>query len=334
MKTNFMYRFVSIICLFIFYQSLAAQCINGNCENGVGTYLYPDKSRVEGTWRNGMPYGKCKVFYKSGSVYEGYMVDGQKSGFGKFISSNGNIYEGNYKADLQNGAGKFTTTSGYTEEGKYVNDTLTGYATIKYSKGDKYVGYTINGLAEGTGIYYFAGGDKFEGTYKNGKRNGNGTLYYAKGGTLKGTWLNGEYVSGSNKINTEKSNKIITPILSEQNVYEVNVLINKVLKLDMIFDTGASEVYFTPDIVLTLFKTKTITEDDLLEGAYFADANGNVNKSIRFNLRSMQIGDFVIENIPCAVSNRVDGANLFGLSAIKKLGSFEFDFTNTVIKVK
>lgn len=334
MKQRFTNLTLMVLVQILFGSSVFSQCITGDCENGTGTYISADKTRAEGSWRNGNLNGKCKIFYKSGATYDGDMVDGKKSGFGKYVYSNGNYYEGSYKANKQHGSGKFFSTTGYSEEGKYINDTLTGYATLKFSSGDKYVGYTIDASPDGNGIYYFAGGDKFEGTYKNGKRNGNGTLYYAKGGTLKGTWLNGEYVSGSNKLSAEKNSKMITPLLGKQNVYEVNVLLNGVLKLDMIFDTGASEVYFTPDIVLTLIKTKTISEDDLLEGAYFTDANGNVNKSIRFNLKSMKIGDITLENIPCAVSSNVDGANLLGLSALKKLGAFEFDFTNTVIRVK
>jgi len=334
MKTSFR-NTICISCFLPFFSSVTfSQCIIGNCENGIGTFIYTDKSRVEGNWRNGKPNDKCKIFYKSGATYNGEMLNGDKSGAGRYVYSNGDIYEGNYKLDRQNGLGKFFVTSGYSEEGKYVNDTLTGYATIKYSNGDRYVGYTENGLPDGNGIYYFVGGDKFEGTYLNGKRNGSGTLYYAKGGILKGTWLKGEYVSGSNKLSADKTSRIITPMLGAQNVYEVNVTLNGVLKLDMIFDTGASEVYFTPDIVMTLVKTKTISEDDLLEGAYFTDANGNVNKSIRFNLKSLKIGEITLENIPCAVSSNVGGANLLGLSALKKLGAFEFDFINAIIRVK
>ena len=53
-----------------------------------------------------------------------------------------------------------------------------------------------------------------------------------------------------------------------------------------------------------------------------------------FNLKSLKIGEIIIENIPCAVSNTVNGANLLGLSALRKLGSFEFDFNKATIKIK
>jgi clan AA aspartic protease (TIGR02281 family) len=117
-------------------------------------------------------------------------------------------------------------------------------------------------------------------------------------------------------------------------VYEVNTNLNNVLKLDMIFDTGAGEVQFSRDIFQTLIKTKTISVDDILEGGYYQDANGNVNYNVRFNLRQMKIGNVKIENIPCCVAKDENGANLLGLSALKKLGKFEFDFDKSVINLK
>lgn len=313
--------------------STRAQCISGDCENGYGVFVYKDKSTCEGSWKSGKPEGKCKMFFQSGASFEGIMQDGKKNGYGKYVYANGSVYEGTFKDNARNGHGKYTSIDGYSEEGKYSNDTLNGNVTFKFSNGDKYVGYAQNNILNGTGIYYFVNGDKFDGIYKNGKRNGIGVLYYAKGGTLKGTWLNGEFVSGSNQVRSDKT-KVILPVLSDNNVYEVNVLLNNVLKLDMIFDTGASEVYLTPDIVLTLIKTKTISEEDILEGGLFVDANGNVNKSIRFNMRKMKIAETTIENVTCAVSQNVEGLNLLGLSALRKLGKFEFDFVNTEITIK
>jgi hypothetical protein len=334
MKHSFSILHLIVIFQILFSVCAFSQCIIGDCNNGSGTYIFSEKEKAEGSWKNGKLNGKCKYFFKSGATYDGEMIDGKFSGIGKYVYSNGGYYEGSYKAGLHHGPGKSFSATGYSEEGKYINDTLNGYANLQFSSGDKYVGYVINALPNGNGISYYVGGDKFEGSYKNGKPNGNGTFYYAKGGTLKGIWVDGKYVSGSNKLIAENNSNMITPLLSSQNVYEVNVMLNNVLKLDMIFDTGAAEVYFTPDIVMTLIKTKTISEDDLLEGAYFIDANGNVNKSIRFNLKSIKIGDITLKDIPCAVSNNIDGMNLLGLSALKKLGKFEFDFIDTIIRIK
>lgn len=63
---------------------------------------------------------------------------------------------------------------------------------------------------------------------------------------MKGVWLNGEFVSGSNTTkanNSIQDSSAINLVKSKQGVYETSVLINGVLKLDMIFDSGASEVF-------------------------------------------------------------------------------------------
>lgn len=103
--------FTNLTLIFLFQMVLGScvfsQCITGDCENGTGTYISADKTRAEGSWRNGNLNGKCKIFYKSGATYDGDMVDGKKYGFGKYVYSNGNYYEGSYKANKQHGSGKF-----------------------------------------------------------------------------------------------------------------------------------------------------------------------------------------------------------------------------------
>ena len=323
-------KFVFNVVLFLTWlTAVHAQCISGDCENGKGTYVYSDNTRIEGDWKDGEPNGKCTIIYKSGDIYQGEMEIGVKNGFGKYTFKSGDYYEGYYKNGERNGYGKFVKANGYSEEGVYTNNIISGNVTITYPDGDRYVGVIKDKNLNGDGIYYYSNGDKFEGSFKDGKKSGHGVLYFAKGGMLKGIWHDGDYISGSNDI---KDENVITPILSNQGVYEVNVTLNDVLKLDTIFDTGASEVYFTPDIVLTLIRAKTITEEDILEGGLFIDANGNVNKSVRFNLKSVKIGNTTVENVPCAVAKSMDGSNLLGLSALKKIGRFEFDFKNSAIR--
>lgn len=347
---------IKLMLFFIISPIIAfTQCISGDCANGKGVFIQKDKTRIEGQWKNYELYGKCSIFFSDGDSYVGEMLNGKRNGKGifKFSSGtshegifkndtlsgyvtinyhNGDIYLGNWSNGRQNGNGKYISKDNYTEEGKYVNDTLIGYSTINYSNGDKYIGFVYNSIKEGKGIYYLENGDKFDGEFKNDHFDGYGIFYFAKGGILKGEWSIGKFISGSNK--TYYGKNTITPVLSNGGVYEVNTNINNVLKLDMIFDTGAGEVQFSRDVFLTLVKTKTITIDDLLEGAYYEDANGNVNYNVRFNLKKMQIGNYTLENIPCCVAKDERGANLLGLSAIKKLGKFAFDFEKGIIEVK
>ncbi len=323
--------------LILMTNEIYGQCISGNCENGSGIYVYPEKSRYEGDWKNSKKNGKGKYIYSTGDIYDGSWVDGQMHGYGKYTFHNGSYYEGNFKNGVEEGEGKFVGDDGAIQTGKFINGKVNGFGNITFKSGAKYTGYFLNDKMDGNGTYYDSNGDRFEGQFKDGKKNGTGTKYFSKGGVLKGVWLNGEFVSGSN---TSKSNNsiqdssAISLVKSKQGVYETSVLINGVLKLDMIFDSGAAEVFFTPDIVLTLFRTKTITDEDILAGGSYADANGNVNKSIRFKIRELNLGGIVLKDIAAGVSSSLDGMNLLGLSAIEKLGKIEIDFANGAVITK
>lgn len=108
-------------------------------------------------------------------------------------------------------------------------------------------------------------------------------------------------------------------------VYTLPVELNGVLKIDFIFDSGASDVSISPDVALTLIKTGTIKEDDWLQGAYYKFADGSTAKSKRFKLKSIKIGNKIITNISCSISNSIDAPMLLGQSVLSKFGKFTFD---------
>lgn len=321
----------TLVSLFGATHVLKAQCISGNCKEGNGVYLYKDKSRYEGQFSNSLPNGKGKIYYASGSIFDGFNVAGLKNGFGKYKYYTNDYYEGTFKNDKFEGIGKFTTSDGNVYEGVYKDGQLNGKGTMTFKDGDKYVGNFIGDMPDGVGVFYYSDGNRFEGTFKKGKKNGSGILYYTKGGTLKGVWVEGLYVSGVNATKADSASIKLNKTLS--GIYEVPILINGVLKIDMIFDTGASEVYLTPDVILTLARTKTINENDILEGKNFVDASGNVNPGLRFNLREIKIGKYTLKNVACGVSQSLKSPSLLGLSALGELGKIEINFKESTLKV-
>ena len=114
-------------------------------------------------------------------------------------------------------------------------------------------------------------------------------------------------------------------------VYTLPVELNGVLKIDFIFDSGASDVSISPDIALTLIKAGTVKETDWLEGAYYKFADGSSAKSKRFKLKSLKIGNKVITNVSCSISNSLDAPMLLGQSVLSKFGKFTFDNKKQVL---
>ena len=323
-----------LLCFIFFcYSNLFfSQCIVGDCENGEGTYIFKNKTKITGHWKDSKANGNCQIFYPDGGVYNGEMKDNEIYGIGKLITKDNVVYEGTFINGFLNGKGKTIYPDGHELEGIYKNDTLSGIGSIKYSDGSVYKGEILNFRKNGNGLLKLLNGDIFEGSFKNDKIHGEGIWKYAKGGTLIGMWAEGKFVSGPTFNN--KSNNKLDLIPTSGGVFELNVTFNSVLKIDMILDTGAAEVFLTPDIVLTLIKAKTIAEEDILEGGYFMDASGNVNKSVRFNMKEIKIGSITIENVTCGINNKIDGVNLFGLSALRKLKNIKFDFTNNTLEVE
>lgn len=114
-------------------------------------------------------------------------------------------------------------------------------------------------------------------------------------------------------------------------VYLIPVLINDVLQMKFIIDSGASDVSISPDVVLTLIKTETIKKRDWLPGKQYQLADGSIVQSDRFNIRTLKIGNRILKNVACSISNSIDAPMLLGQSALEQLGNFTFHYeTGTV----
>jgi aspartyl protease family protein len=127
--------------------------------------------------------------------------------------------------------------------------------------------------------------------------------------------------SSSSSIKLKKNN----------GVYEIPAELNGVLKINFIFDSGASDTSISPDIALTLIKTGTIKTEDWLEGQYYSFANGSSAKSERFILREVKIGDKTIKNVTCRIANNINAPMLLGQSVLRKFGKYTFDYSNDVL---
>ena len=137
--------------------------------------------------------------------------------------------------------------------------------------------------------------------------------------------------SGAGKPGNRNTSDDQIPLIESGEVYEVPVLVNGVLKINFIIDSGASDVSISPDVALTLVRTGTITDRDWLPGANYRFADGSSAKSERFNLRSLQIGNRTLQTVSCSIANSVNAPMLLGQSALKKLGSYRVDYDNGLL---
>ena len=59
-----------------------------------------------------------------------------------------------------------------------------------------------------------------------------------------------------------------------------------------------------------------------------------MSKSERFILKSLKIGEKIIKNVNCSISNSLDAPMLLGQSVLSKFGKYTFDYQNKTIKIE
>lgn len=190
--------------------SAPAQCIQGDCLNGQGTFVYPSGAKYIGHFKNGEIHGVGVCYYTDGSKYQGEWAHRYPDGKGTKTYTDGTTRTGLWKK------GKPVDASGKVLEeyiakkeeeqqddgtniqvGCLSGDCQNGQGVFAYADGSKYDGSFRNGKFEGQGKFYFANGERYEGKFHQNYPHGPGTLYKPTGEVESGEWRNGEFAGGS-----------------------------------------------------------------------------------------------------------------------------------------
>lgn len=107
-------------------------------------------------------------------------------------------------------------------------------------------------------------------------------------------------------------------------VYTIPCLVNGV-KMNFIFDTGASNVCISLTEALFLYKNGYIDNEDLGGKTKSIVADGSITTNTKLTLKTIEIGGIVLRNVDALVSSNIEAPLLLGQSALQKLGKFEID---------
>lgn len=55
----------------------ADECMEGDCDNGIGTGFTDDNKIYEGEWKDGLPHGRGKLYLSRGRIVEGIWAKGE-----------------------------------------------------------------------------------------------------------------------------------------------------------------------------------------------------------------------------------------------------------------
>ena len=106
--------------------------------------------------------------------------------------------------------------------------------------------------------------------------------------------------------------------------YRVPVLINGAMTLEFIVDSGASHVTIPADVVRTLMRTGTLKSSDFFGEQTYRQADGSEVSSQTFRIRSLKVGNNVIENVTASVTPS-QGFLLLGQSFLERFKSWSID---------
>ena len=180
-----------------------AQCIDGNCNNGVGTYENYE-SIYKGDWKDGMKDGKgIYTEKKANSEYGGDWSKNRKHGEGAEIDYLGVCYIGHWENNERKGEGVLLYKNGYYKKGifpdnlKYFTNENVEIAENEFTKitdleilNRTGYGCVSGDCQNGTGTYNWGKESTYTGQWKNGLKNGEGTFTKDNGYSYTGHWKN------------------------------------------------------------------------------------------------------------------------------------------------
>lgn len=107
------------------------------------------------------------------------------------------------------------------------------------------------------------------------------------------------------------------PLVKSGGIFTVPVLVNGIIPLSFMVDSGASDMSIPADVVLTLLRTGTLTDSDFIGTTKYRLADGSIVPSTTFRLRTVKVGDRVIENVVASMTG-VEGSLLLGQSFLSR----------------
>ena len=119
-----------------------AECVAGDCVNGVGSWFGAGGNKYVGEFKNGLPHRQGTMVFADGGRYSGEYKEGKMHGQGSLTLADGSKYMGEWKEALRHGRGIWVGANG-----------------------DKYVGDWQNGTQHGRGTWTLPNGKEISGIW-------------------------------------------------------------------------------------------------------------------------------------------------------------------------
>jgi hypothetical protein len=109
---------VMILCLFLPRIGFSG-CTEGDCKNGIGTWVWDNENAYHGSFKNGKRTGHGDYTFSNGDTYSGDFLDGKFNGHGKYTYADGDVYDGQWANGKMAGKGELQRRDGSKQAGDY-----------------------------------------------------------------------------------------------------------------------------------------------------------------------------------------------------------------------
>lgn len=106
------------------------------------------------------------------------------------------------------------------------------------------------------------------------------------------------------------------------------------LALNMIFDTGASDVSISKVEADFMLKNNYLSKNDIKGKQYYQTADGGISEGTVITLKEVRIGDAVLHNVDASVVKSQKAPLLLGESVLQKFGTFTVDNINSKLIIR
>jgi clan AA aspartic protease (TIGR02281 family) len=136
------------------------------------------------------------------------------------------------------------------------------------------------------------------------------------------------------KVETEIVNQTVSiPMkVSGGGTYEVPCKINE-LKLNLIFDTGASDITISKTEAEFMLKNDYLSKSDITGTSSYMIANGDIEIGTTIVFKKVDFGGLILKNVKASVIENKNAPLLFGQSALSKYGKITIDNDKKVITI-
>lgn len=144
------------------------------------------------------------------------------------------------------------------------------------------------------------------------------------------------------RVNTlgDTARPVADPVVSEIGIsrraggtFEVPCSVNG-LSLNMLFDTGASDVTISSVEANFMLKNGHLGKDDVKGKRYYQIANGDIAEGTVIVLREVKVGDAVLRNVEASVVKSQKAPLLLGQSVMERFGTITIDNINSKLIIK